>query len=48
VQTVQGPLDKFYALLSDEQKAQINALSTTRQPPARTAERADSTGPASV
>ena len=27
VQTVQGPLDKFYGLLSDEQKAQINALS---------------------
>src|SRR6266404_6775779 len=29
VQTVQGPLDKFYGLLSDEQKAQINALPTT-------------------
>ncbi len=39
VQTVQGPLDKFYGLLSDEQKAQINALSTTGQRPARTASR---------
>ena len=46
VQTVQGPLDKFYGLVSDEQKAQINALSTTRQRPARTAERAGSAGPA--
>jgi hypothetical protein len=46
VQTVQGPLDKFYGLLSDEQKAQINALSTTRQPPARTAARVGATGPA--
>src|SRR6201993_3422081 len=46
VQTVQAPLDKFYGLLSDEQKAQINALSTTRQPPARTAARAGSAGPA--
>ncbi len=47
VQTVQGPLDKFYGLLSDEQKAKINALSTTGQRPARTA-RADSTGAAST
>jgi hypothetical protein len=39
VRTVQGPLDKFYGLLSDEQKAQINALSTTGQRPARTASR---------
>src|SRR6266852_7897676 len=46
VQTVQRPLDKFYGLLSDEQKAQINALSTTRQRPARTAARAGSAGPA--
>src|SRR6516225_7690818 len=46
VQTVQGPLDKFYGLLSDEQKAQINALSITRQRPARTAARAGSAGPA--
>ena len=45
VQTVQGPLDKFYGLVSDEQKAQINALSTTRQRPAPTAARAGS-GPA--
>lgn len=36
VQTVQGPLDKFYGLLSDEQKAKINALSTSGQRPART------------
>jgi LTXXQ motif family protein len=46
VQTVQGPLDEFYGLLSDEQKAQINALSTTRQRPAETAARAGSAGPA--
>ncbi|WP_051397096.1 Spy/CpxP family protein refolding chaperone [Bradyrhizobium elkanii] len=46
VQTVQGPLDKFYGLLSDEQKAQINALSTTRQRPGRTAARAGPAGPA--
>jgi LTXXQ motif family protein len=46
VETVQGPLDKFYGLLSDEQKAQINALSTTGRRPARTAARAGSTGPA--
>jgi hypothetical protein len=46
VETVQGPLDKFYGLLSDEQKAQINALSTTGQRPARTAARAGSAGPA--
>lgn len=43
VQTVQGPLDKFYGLLSDEQKAKINALATDGQRPARTA-RAASTG----
>jgi hypothetical protein len=46
VETVQGPLDKFYGLLSDEQKAQINALSITGQRPARTAARAGSAGPA--
>jgi hypothetical protein len=56
VQTVQGPLDKFYGLLSDEQKAQINALSstsTTGRRPARTASsqtaaRAGSAGAAST
>jgi hypothetical protein len=46
VQTVQGPLDKFYGLLSDEQKAQINALSTMRQPPARIAAGVGAAGPA--
>jgi hypothetical protein len=46
VQTVQGPLDKLYGLLSDEQKAQINALSTMRQPPVRTAARAGAAGQA--
>jgi hypothetical protein len=46
VEMVQEPLDKFYGLLSDEQKAQINALSTTGQRPARTAARAGSAGPA--
>src|SRR4029077_20892104 len=45
VQTVQGPLDKFYGLLSDEQNAQINALSTTPKRPARTAARAGAAGP---
>src|SRR4029077_9465374 len=45
VQTVQGPLDKFYGLLSDEQKAQINALSTMPQRPDRTAARAGAAGP---
>lgn len=41
VQTVQGPLEKFYGLLNDEQKAQINALSTSgeRQRSAKTASR---------
>ena len=45
VQTVQGPLDKFYGLLSDEQKAQINALSTMLQRPDRTAAKAGAAGP---
>jgi LTXXQ motif family protein len=45
-QTVQGPLEKFYGLLSDEQKAQINALSTTRQRRARTVARAGLAGSA--
>ncbi len=36
VQTVRGPLANFYALLNDEQKAKINALSSTGQRPART------------
>jgi hypothetical protein len=46
VEAVQGPLDKFYGLLNDEQKAQIDALSTTGQRPARTAARAGSAGSA--
>jgi len=48
VQTVRGPLTKFYGLLSDEQKAQINALATTGQRPARTEERSASAGPATA
>jgi hypothetical protein len=46
VQMVQPPLDNFYGLLSDEQKAQLNGLSTTRQRPARLTERAVSAGQA--
>jgi LTXXQ motif family protein len=46
VQTVQGPLDKFYSLLNDEQKAQINALSSTgqRERPAGAAAKAGTGG----
>lgn len=32
VQTVQPPLDKFYGLLSDEQKAKFNALAQKQRP----------------
>jgi hypothetical protein len=46
VQMVQPPLENFYGLLSDEQKAQFNGLATTRQRPARPTERAVSTGQA--
>ena len=46
VQMVQPPLGKFYDLLSDEQKAQLNGLATTRPRPARLAERAGSAGQA--
>lgn len=38
VQTVQPPLEKFYGLLNDEQKAQLNGLAA-RERPARTAEK---------
>ena len=46
VEMVQQPLDNFYGLLSDEQKAQLNGLSTTSQRPARPAARAVSAGQA--
>lgn len=46
VQTVQAPLSRFYGLLNDEQKAQINALSTSSQRSARS--EAASAGPASA
>ncbi|MDE2330183.1 MAG: Spy/CpxP family protein refolding chaperone [Bradyrhizobium sp.] len=46
VQMVQPPLENFYGLLSDEQKAQFNGLAFTRQPPARPTERAVSAGQA--
>jgi hypothetical protein len=39
VKTVQPPLEKFYGLLSDEQKAKLNALAA-RQRPARAAQTA--------
>lgn len=42
VQLVQPPLDKFYGLLSDEQKAKFNALAQ-RQRPARSGETATAT-----
>jgi hypothetical protein len=42
VQMVQPPLEKFFGLLSDEQKAQLNGLAATRQRPARPTERAGS------
>ena len=35
VQTVQPPLEKFYGLLNDEQKAQLNALASMERRPAR-------------
>ena len=35
VQTVQPPLEKFYDLLSDEQKARLNALGTISVEPNR-------------
>jgi hypothetical protein len=41
VQMVQPPLENFYGLLSDEQKAQLNGLASTRRP-ARPAETAGS------
>lgn len=47
VQMVQPPLEKLYGLLSDEQKAQLNGLATTRLRPSRPAERAGSAGQAS-
>jgi hypothetical protein len=39
VQMVQPPLENFYGLLSDEQKAQLNGLASTRRParPTKTA-----------
>jgi hypothetical protein len=45
VKLVQPPLDKFYGLLTDEQKARFNALAV-RQRPARTERTASSAGPA--
>lgn len=44
VQTVQPPLDKFYGLLSDEQKAKFNALAQ-RQRPARSEQTATAAQP---
>jgi hypothetical protein len=35
VQTVRGPLNDFYGSLSDEQKAQFNAIGRTNRPPAK-------------
>jgi hypothetical protein len=44
VDVVQPPLERFYGLLSDEQKAKFNALAV-RQRPARTAQAAAGTQP---
>jgi len=41
VQTVQTPLEKFYSLLNDEQKARINALASTRPANAQRSPRAE-------
>lgn len=49
VQTVQPPLEKFYGLLSDEQKAKLNGLTAAQRPAQRqaqaTANAASATGP---
>jgi hypothetical protein len=44
VQMVQQPLENFYGLLSDEQKARFNGLATERQRPTQLAEGATSIG----